>query len=285
MVKKGQKQDLRSVKEEFEYYLSQVEKKFDSMLVKEKNLLDEHVYPVKELYLFINYLVDHNVFNRSHSGTKMFLAKTTSDLLAIYNCLNVGCPHQATQLVRSLFESDMNVQFIHGDFETRMELFYNHKYVQKYEKLNGNNNGQLPQNEYVELERNYNRIQRDYRPRSSWFTKHLEEIIRSDNSLRNRRASLKTLSQVIGKEDFYNSIYATSSLATHGSSTLDHLFIDNGRFQSGPINDLNIIKPIIGSTLLFAIEILKESFADTDISEEQIISYNHYLDIFLNKRL
>lgn len=281
MTNQSLSKDLAIVEQEFKAYIEKIEAPFDRFLNKNKREIDAYANPLKTLYLYFNHLADKDFFNESHPGTKMIMAKTASDILAIYQCVNSGLPHQAAQLMRGLFETGLNVKFIHADFETRMDLFYDHRFVQRYEKIKENPEEYLSVPEFEELKQAYNRVKGDYKPKSYWYTKLLQQLLQADPSLAKKRPSLKSMSLLIGKEGLYNAIYSSGSLATHSSSALNHLFIAGGRHTSSPVYDLETLSPIIGNTLMFATEVLELSLADSSVENDHIESYTKHLGMFL----
>lgn len=212
---------------------------YDNEMIKVINLTKQKgekenkdtLYFLRGYYIFVNFLVaEKSVFNEMPDGFKMLLSKASLDLFAIYNTLSSGCMSQSLTLVRSLFESSVNLTYINRDFDRLMEYYLNHKDFLAYHKwIDEKELFNFPIEKEEEIVQKYESIKMNYNKRGPWYEipllKDMEEH-RTFTHLKRKRATFKAMCIVTEQEEFYNRLYSTMSESVHGSSLIGSLFIN-----------------------------------------------------------
>jgi hypothetical protein len=227
---------LDHVEDEFRLYIEKLQIDFPVWLESQSAEFDDGLHLLLTYYYYMNYIADCGILSGSHQGTLLLASKTTSDLLGIYSCLKSGCVHQSSTLIRSLFETAVATKFIYVDYEKRVNLFYNFKYIEQYNRMLKDPTT-IEVYKQAEIKRKYQQFKSDYIPRSSWYCNLLLSIIENSPTLRrkHKRPTLSALCDVIEMNEDYHRVYDSLSLTTHGSSVLDHLFVANGNFTAAPM--------------------------------------------------
>ncbi|KRE29648.1 DUF5677 domain-containing protein [Paenibacillus sp. Soil522] len=217
-------------------YLDDIEHKTKVWLEGQSSIYDEPLYLLQTYYFFINFVVDSGILSGKHEVTLMLASKMSNDLFGIYNCLKNGCIHQASTIIRSLFETAVTTRFIFLDFDKRSELFFNYKYVEQFNKMS-NDPLIIESHNQKDIRQKYHQVKSHYIPKSSWYSKVLMELIQEDRTLRNKykKPSFKALCEIVGFKDDYEKAYGSLSLTVHGSSVVSHLFISKGIFSAAPV--------------------------------------------------
>ena len=126
--------ELTEIEKEFTSYIDELENKFDDLLTQKSNEYDQPLYLLKTYYMYMCFVADHPVLNKRHRTDKILFAKTSTDLFGIYNCLKSGCIYQALVIFRGLVETNVTTKFIYQDYNYRSHLYYDHKYMEKYQQ-------------------------------------------------------------------------------------------------------------------------------------------------------
>lgn len=254
-VKELELQDLFSlgdVEDGFQLYIQDLELRFPEWLEGQAQENDTSLYLLLTYYYFLNYLADSSTLD-AEQGSYLLASKASTDLFAIYSCLRNGCVHQASLILRSLFETAVTTTFIYDDLENRMQLFMDSKYIEKYQAIK-RDSSIIPESEHAEIIRMYRRIKHKYTPRSSWYSKLLLSIIDEDAKLRSkyRKPTFKALCEVVQMNDDYDRLYGSLSLTVHGSPVVDHLFVSKGNFTAAPVFNSLQIKTISSLAIHYA---------------------------------
>lgn len=234
---------LGDVEEEFKRYILNIEQTFPKWLEEQNEEHDTALYLLLTYYYFLNYLADSEVLSHADQGSFLLASKTSTDVYAIYSCLKSGCVHQASIILRSLFETAVTTKFIYGDLKYRMELFLNYKYIEKHLAIKKDKRI-IPANEHAEIGRMFEQIKHQYNLKSSWYSKHLWGIMEQDSKLKHkyRKANFKALCEVVEMNGDYDKLYGALSMTVHGSPVVDHLFVSKGNFTAAPVfNSMQII--------------------------------------------
>lgn len=239
---------LDEIGSELKGYIEELEARFDEAL-KERGEESKDVFHfLRHYYMFLGFIIDKGIFKDEHDGVKGIITKVSTDLHAILNCLKSGCIYQAGVILRSLFETTLNTSFIYQDFSKRIDLYYNYKYIVQYKNLNDD----VPILQQNIIEVKYHQFKKDYTG-WHWYEKELHKEINSSQKLKRekRKPNLRTMAIVTELEDYYNMLYKTLSFSVHGSSLLDHLFVEDNKITITPVFDTDLINNISGLTVSF----------------------------------
>ncbi len=283
----GHRKVLDEIDGELNDYIQELELRFDEVIQERREESEDVFSFLKHYYMFIGFVADKGVFGKEHDGVKGIVAKISTDLHAILNCLKSGCIYQAGVILRSLFETTVNTSFIYQDFHKRIELYYNYKYVIQYKNLGDD----VPISQQNIIKAKYHQVKNDYTG-LNWYEKELKKVInsRSDLKRKKRKPNLRTMAIITGLEDYYNMLYKTLSFSVHGSSLLDHLFIEDNIITITPLFDTGLINTLSGLTVncihTSLVTVLKNS---DDVQAEKFIIYLEFLlysmmEIVLSKK-
>ncbi|WP_240421806.1 DUF5677 domain-containing protein [Paenibacillus periandrae] len=277
-MKKSLFTSLDYVDEGFITYLDKMQIDFPVWLDARYLEYEEPLHLLLTYYYFLNYIADEGVLFGNHRGTLLLASKTITDLLGVYSCSKSGCIHQASTITRSLFETVVATKFIYLDYEQRIDLFYDFKYIEQHQRLQKDQTA-IEAYMYEEIERKYQEIKFNYNPKSSWYSKLLLKIIQSDPRLRgkHRKATLRALCDAVDMNEDYDRIYSSLSLTVHGSPVLDHLFVENGNFTAAPVfNSLVFTQSSLAMNYAHKIFCLILERIDND-KALQLIDYSRWL--------
>jgi hypothetical protein len=186
---------------------------------------------VHDFYLFCSYLVEHDLIpeNKACVPLRTLFAKASLALYGIYLTLNNGLDTEASVLLRSLFESYLNMKLIlSSDIDERMKLYDDFRFVERWNNLQANRNllatGKLSQKDFEstysveridEVERDYNIVKINYHPKQPyhWAWKIFRHEIK-------RNPSIKFISGKLGLSFDYVKLYSTLSISVHASPCL-----------------------------------------------------------------
>ncbi|UXJ68189.1 DUF5677 domain-containing protein [Lysinibacillus fusiformis] len=251
--------ELSKIEKEFNSYLEQLEEQFEILLINKAAENDQPLYLLKTYYMYMCFIADKPLLNQRHPTDKILFAKTSTDLFGIYNCLKSGCIYQALVIFRGLLETNVTTKFIYQEYEYRSHLYYDHKYMEKYQQYKKKPEN-VRQSEIEMIKKKYNEIKNKYNYNSFWYTKLLKEIIQKDAKLNHKhkgRPTIRAMADVAGILDEYDSMYSMMSKATHGSALLEHLFIQDNRLTTAPYFDESWFNNILGLSIQNGHNVLK----------------------------
>ncbi|WP_342477624.1 DUF5677 domain-containing protein [Paenibacillus sp. FSL H7-0350] len=271
--------NLKGLDDEIEMYVCLHDGKFAEWMDKKEKGMDEFLYLMKKYYFFLTYTVDKQYLSNTHKSTKMLYSKAATDLLAIYNCLNSGCLHQAYTILRTLLETTAHTIFIYQKPEIRLNLYYNYRFIVMYHNFtNDKHSG------FQEVKEEYTKYQQNYSKNKEWYDKELRAEIYSNPKfigLRDDKMSFKKLCIVANMKREYQSVYSGLSHSTHSTSLLDHLFLSNSEsYSTTPIFKNNESMTAICLTIGFIDDIYKEIVAHCNHSESTLLI--HYSNRLLH---
>lgn len=239
-----------TIEEEFSSYLEYLEGQFDELLVNKSAKYDQPLYLLKSYYMYLCFIADKSFLNKRPTTDKILFAKTSTDIFGIYNCLKSGCVHQALVIFRGLIETNVNTKFIYQDYNYRTKLYYDHKYMEKYQQFKKNPSS-VPKEEIEFTKKKYYELKYKYKYNSFWYTKLLIDIIKNDGKLNNKHKNptIRAMADSAGMLEEYDRMYSLLSKATHGSSLLEHLFIQGNRLTTSPNFDMRLFNSIVGLSI------------------------------------
>ncbi|MDP9577368.1 UNVERIFIED_ORG: hypothetical protein J2X74_003185 [Bacillus sp. 1751] len=270
--------ELTEIEREFSSYLEELDEKFSNVLLDKSTEYDQPLHLLKTYYMYMCFIADKPILNERHVTDKILFAKTSSDIFGIYNCLKNGCIYQSLVIFRGLLESSVTTKFIYQDYVHRSQLYYDHKYMEKYQQYKKKPET-VRKADIKTITKKYNEIKDKYSFYSFWYTKLLKEIIQKDTNLKSKhkRPTIRAMADVAGMLEEYDSTYSSVSKATHGSSLLEHLFVQDSRLTTSPNYDKQWIDNIIGLSINYAHSTLK-TILEYDKSENIIyVDYSKQL--------
>ncbi|WP_156289489.1 DUF5677 domain-containing protein [Oceanobacillus salinisoli] len=270
--------ELTEIEKEFNNYVQGLENKFDDLLSKKAEEYDQPLYLLKAYYMYMCFIADKPYLNKRHDTDKILFAKTSTDIFGIYNCLKSGCIYQALVIFRGLLETNVTTQFIYQDYDYRTQLYYDHKYMEKYQQYKKKPET-VRKSEIKMIKKKYHEIVHKYQYNRQWYTKLLRDIINKDNELKRkyRNPSIRAMADAGGMLDAYDSMYSMMSKATHGSSVLEHIFIQDSRLTTSPNYSDRWFNSTIGLSVQNAHNILKTILEHDNAIEKKYVDFSNEL--------
>ncbi|MDJ1473918.1 DUF5677 domain-containing protein [Bacillus sp. LS15-K4] len=269
---------LTKIEKEFASYLEELEEEFDKLLISKSAQYDQPLHLLKTYYMYMCFIADKPFLNKRHPTDKILFAKTSTDIFGIYNCLKSGCIYQALVIFRGLVETNVTTKFIYQDYTHRTQLYYEHKYIEKYQQYEKNPET-VREVDIEVITKKYYEIKDKYSRNSFWYTKSLKEIIQKDTKLKSKynRPTIRAMADVAGMLDEYDSTYSMTSKATHGSSLLEHLFVRENRLTTSPNYDEEWFNNILGLSVHYAHGILKTILENEKLGNTIYVDYSQQL--------
>lgn len=231
-------------------YIDKFSKPLKVKLDKERGKYNYALELLYKFYLINNYLFD-NIFEPIEGDNDLLLSlcsKSSLNIFGIYNCLNNGLFIESTILIRSLFETYVNVELIsREDSYNRLKLFSNFHYIEVYNHLKENERllekgiiNKLPVNKDFrkKIIEKFNQVKNDYNPSRPY---HWAWKIFKDDLKNNQNPSLKFICSKLGSDfEFdYLKLYSTFSKPVHSSPTIQNVIKKGDVISNAPqFNDL-----------------------------------------------
>jgi len=208
-----------------------------------------------DFYLFASYLMDSNLFpeDEKYRVLGILYAKGSLSIFAIQSCLQNGLVSEAAILLRSLFETLLNVKLILvSDTDNRLRLFEEFSIVEQWNNLQANqrllNEGKTTKETFErtfkdiriqEIQQKYDRVKSNYHPKKPyhWAWKVFAKSVNDKNP------SIALIADKLGMNEDYVKVYSSLSLSVHNSPNLSHLIINENVISSTP-NFTNMIYTI-----------------------------------------
>jgi len=122
-------------------YLNEVNPQFQKYLDDNGAVYMSTLNRLYEFYVFTSYLVEEDIILQDNKENPIMVlySKAALSLFGIYNCLKKGLATESAILLRSLFETLINVELLlQKDTEERLKLFTNFKYITQWNQLQVN---------------------------------------------------------------------------------------------------------------------------------------------------
>jgi len=187
-------------------------------------------------YLFCSYLADSNFFlnDERYPSLNILYVKACLALFGIHNCLQYGLVTESAVLLRSLFESFLNVKLIlQKDTEERMRLFDDFRYVEQWNSLQANKNllkeGKISKEIFDrtftpdlinKIEKNYLSVKSNYHPTNPY---HWAWKIFKNETKNQRNPTIYFIANKLGLSTDYVKVYGSLSASVHNSPSLLNL--------------------------------------------------------------
>lgn len=270
--------EFSNIEIEFSRYLENLEGKFDDFLLKKATEYEQPLYLLKTYYMYMCFIADKPLLSSRHSTDKILFSKTATDIFGIYNCLKSGCVYQALVIFRSLIETNVTTTFIYQDYEYRSQLYYDHSYMEKYQQYKKNPQS-IRQSEIIILKKKFDEIKYKYSNNSFWYTKLLKEIIKKDTHIarKHKRPTIRAMADVAGMLEEYDNMYSIISKATHGSSVLEHLFIQENRLTTSPYFEESWFNNILGLSIQNGHNVLRTVLEHDNSIDHMYVDYSNTL--------
>jgi len=209
MFKKSMDRDYNK---EIEYLARQLSRD-ESLIIKQGSARFKELFGrLTTLYLFYRYLAERGIANNAPKGVRILYAKLADSLIGILRLLQAGHPGPATIVLRSLFETSVNLQIIlMGNVQERSKLFEDFLFIQR---INYSNKPSISDQQRNENELRLREVRANYHPKypNSWCWK----IVPSKNTRKgvHNNPTFKELCEYIGHPERYD-IYGDLSYSTH----------------------------------------------------------------------
>lgn len=163
------------------------------------------------LYLFYRYLAERGIANQAPRGVRILYAKMADSLIGILRLLQDGHPGPAAIVLRSLFETSINLEVIlRGDVQERSKLFEDYLHI---ERIRNMDKFSITEEQKNEFKRRFEEVKNNYHPKRpiSWCWK----IFSSQKGSKHNNPTVKELCAYIGHPERYEDIYGSLSAAIH----------------------------------------------------------------------
>jgi hypothetical protein len=202
---------------------------------------------VHDFYIFCSYLADNGLFpeDKPYLPLRTLFAKGSLAVFGVFITMNHGLSTEASALLRSHFESYLNVKLILAkDAEERMILYDNFRYVEQWNNLQANRSllasGKLADEDFkstytyeriVEVEQNYQRVKSDYHSTQPyhWAWKLFRNEIKGG-----RNPSIRFVADKVDLSFDYVKVYGALSISVHNSPSLLNLVGDVSSVSLAP---------------------------------------------------
>lgn len=273
-----------------ENFISSLKQSPENLIARRRAEYEDLLKKLWRFYLFSNY-ISSDVLKPVQTQRESILilyTKASLNFLGIYSCLSNGLELDATTLLRSLFETYINVELImERDTDHRLTLYREFIHVERYNNLKSNE--ELLQKGIIEklpvdntlkmkIENDYMNVKNNYHPKfpHSWYW----NIFSTNNKSKN--PSLKAICEHLGTEFEldYLKCYNPYSISAHSSASIMNLLKTGNRVINAP-SFSESIKNIAFISLDFLSKVMKKTL--TFYRVENDYEYIIYIDDFLEK--
>jgi hypothetical protein len=171
--------------------------------------LVEPLNRLESLYLFYRYLVERGIAATAPKGIRILYAKIANCLIGILRLLQAGQPGPAAMVLRSLFETAVNLQVIlKEDAPARSQLFEDYIFVERG-KAEGTEAQKAANKAALE------KVRANYHPTHpySWCWK-IARSKKKKNGIPDN-PNLRELCEHIGHPEYWEQVYGLLSAAIH----------------------------------------------------------------------
>jgi hypothetical protein len=272
-------------------YRASIEESFFRFLENERSIYNQSLDLLLHFYFFNSYLADE-VFKSVKSNEDVLLtllSKTSLNVFGIYNCLRNGLIIESSMILRSIFETCVNIELIvRGNQEERIKLFSDFHFIEVYNHIKQNEkllqNGiikKLPvNNEFkLKIEEKYNQVKINYNLKRPY---HWAWKIFKDEIGENNNPSLRLICKKLGKDYEYDyvKLYSTVSKSVHTSPTTQNILKSKNIVSNAP-NFSKLINGDVYLTIEYASKIVKNvlEYYKQENHEMIILFLEHFLQL------
>lgn len=198
-------------------------------------------------YIFCSYLADSNLFPGygKYTCLQTLYAKASLSLFGIYSCSKDGLVTEVAVLLRSLFETYLNVKLLlKEDSEKRLNLFEEFSFVEKWNSLQANKkllkDGKITKDSFdktftpalvKEIEEKYSIVKSNYHPTQPY---HWAWKIFKDETKDQRNPTIRFIANKLDLSYDYVKVYASLSISVHNSPNLLNLLSSENVISLAP---------------------------------------------------
>lgn len=275
-------------------YANKVMPHFEPSMDRQRQPYQPFYKKLFDFYLLTSYLTESKLFpdDGSLQGLRILYAKSCHSFFGVYSCLKNGLASEGAVILRSLFETKLNVKLtLKNDTQQRDRLFFEFHVVEKWNNLQAKRlllrNAVISQEDFdsgyvhdeiTQIEAEYARIKENYHLKQpyQWAWKIFQPELKGKNP------TIKIIADELGLSDDYVRVYSALSLSSHGSPNLKNILTSSGYISTAPIfNDL--IFTVGCLTVGYLADIIRDlslflKFGDKD--DISIYTYEFTLSIF-----
>lgn len=200
-----------------------------------------------DFYIFCSYLADSNLFpdDERYVPLSVLYAKASLALFGIYSCLQNGLVTEGAILLRSLFETYLNVKLIlKDDTEERLKLFNEFHYVEQWKNLQANKKllkeDKLSKDSFdktftptmlKQIEEKYFLVKSNYHPKvpHHWAWRIFKDEIKGQGN-----PSIAFIADKLDLHIDYVKVYGALSISVHSSPNLLNIVSAGNVISSAP---------------------------------------------------
>jgi len=222
-------------------YIKKVEKDFPITMKEKRVPYHAFLDRILNFYFVTSFVSEKKIVSvDKRLRPLMFLySKSSLSLFGIYSCLRNGLVSEAAPILRSLFESLINLEIILrvNPYQSpfyRMKLYYDYGHVIRWRSLQANRNlvkeGKLTQDKFdsqfkpeliSKTEEYFNRVRSNYLDRKGKIKNWNWKIFESE--LGNKNPSIVFICSKLGRGVDYLTVYSTVSSLMHSSAIIEHM--------------------------------------------------------------
>ncbi|TFB12100.1 hypothetical protein E3V55_02110 [Candidatus Marinimicrobia bacterium MT.SAG.3] len=266
---------MSGIDESLDNYIGEVSPNFKATIEDIRQNNERVLSQLLKTYYLSSMLVDDFDFpsDEVYQGIKVLFSKAGFSTLGIYSCLSNGVITEASSLLRTLFETKVNIHLLlQDDTLNRLSLYNNfktitkHNHLQSYEKKMAD--GELSEESFEaffhdidiqSLKDSYESIKDDYHP--TYPANHWAWKIYKDE--RNQPPNMRFICDKLGLSDDYRKIFGLHSSTIHSNPIIENMMTHDGNLSIVPFNSENI---------------LRLACISLDISWKSIVSVISYFD-------
>ncbi|WP_054634848.1 DUF5677 domain-containing protein [Thalassobacillus sp. C254] len=200
---------FQNLENEFLSYKTKIESIMKKVQEQGAEQYDEKIYFLKSFQLLLSFIAEKGVIDHEHEEVKNIFTKVYHDLGGIISCLEQGYQVAAIPLIRVLFETTVNVKFIYQDFDKRIKIYEEAKFIEQYKRMDKHD---LPEEQKVYIRKNYKRVKNNYDEYKSWYSKYFKQNFLKGTK---KSANLRQLAKHVGMDMEYEELYGSFSLVSH----------------------------------------------------------------------
>jgi len=292
----GDSSHIEEIDGEFSVYEKLIAEKIDSFMAENRKPYSEFFNELIRFYYFMSFLLDADKIKSDNNTSPLMTlySKAALSLLGVVSCLQNGLVGEASVLLRTIFETWLNLKVILEDsVPERLCLFRDYEHIVKWLDMENNrkmiDNGLLTTEQFdsiispvlrEEVDKNLKQVRRNYHPKAPyhWAWKIYKEKTKGKNP------NVRFLSEHFQALLDYNRIYSSISTLIHSTPQSRNVMVAGDSYTLSP----NFTKLIFSAgikALEYCCEIVKEvvAFLNPEKSPEIVAYVEDYLtDICLD---
>lgn len=245
---------MRGIDESLDNYIKEVSPNFKSTIEDIRKNNERVLSQLLKTYYLSSKLVDEFEFpsDEVYQGIKVLFSKAGLSTLGIYSCLNNGVITEASSLLRTLFETNVNIQLLlQDDTDNRLNLYNNFKTITQYNHLQSYEkklaDGEISADTFEasfhdidiqSLKDSYENIKDNYHPK--YPANHWAWKIYKDE--RNQPPNIRFICNKLGLNDDYQKIFGLHSFTVHSNPIIENMMTIDGNLSIVPFNSENILR-------------------------------------------